>query len=159
MAEQYIIVKSTDDFSINVIFGILRKCGYNMAKKGLFHWIPSYSRKAIRKDCETKTVVLVHDDVINDYTSTFQMYVNTDGNLYVRKIATLPQFEGKGIGGRNLRYMEEFARQNGCEKICLDVYIRSKGAIGFYRHHGFVETGEKRSIRFKELIMEKRLLS
>ena len=158
MAEEYIIVNPSDDKSIDVIFRILRKCGYNLAKKGLFHWIPSYSRRAIKKDCETKTVVLVHDDEVKEYTSTFQMYVNKEGNLYVRKIATLPQFEGRGIGGRNLRFMEDFARQNGCKKICLDVYIRSKGAIGFYRHHGFVEIGEKRSIRFKELIMEKRLI-
>lgn len=157
MAEKYIIVKSSDNTYIDIIFKILRKCGYNLAKKGLFHWIPSYSRRAIKKDCENKTVVLVHDDAIKEYTSTFQMYVNSEGNLYVRKIATLPQFEGKGIGGRNLCYMEDFARQKGSPKICLDVYIRSKGAIGFYRHHGFVEKGEKRSIRFKELIMEKSL--
>ena len=157
MAEKYIVVRPSDNYYIDIIFRILRKCGYNMAKKGLFHWIPSYSRRAIRKDCETKTVVLVYDDAISEYTSTFQMYVNSEGNLYVRKIATLPQFEGKGIGGRNLRYMEQFARQKGCPKICLDVYIRSKGAIGFYRHHGFVEKGEKRSIRFKELIMEKQI--
>ena len=157
MAEEYIIVKSSDDKSIDIIFRILRKCGYNLAKKGLFHWIPSYSRRAIKKDCETKTVVLVHDNEVNEYTSTFQMYVNKEGNLYVRKIATLPQFEGRGIGGRNLRFMEDFARQNGCKKICLDVYIRSKGAIGFYRHHGFDEIGGKRSIRFKELIMEKEI--
>jgi ribosomal protein S18 acetylase RimI-like enzyme len=157
MSEEYFIVNPSDGKSIDIIFRILRKCGYNLAKKGLFHWIPFYPRRAIKKDCETKTVVLVHDNDVNEYTSTFQMYVNKEGNLYVRKIATLPQFEGKGIGGRNLRYMEDFARQKGCSKICLDVYVRSKGAIGFYRHHGFVETGAKQSIRFKELIMEKSL--
>lgn len=81
-----------------MIFRILRKCGYNMAKKFLFHWIPSYSRRKIRRDCEQKVVVLVRDEVLNTFTSTFQMYVNGEGNPYVRKIATAPEYEGRGIG-------------------------------------------------------------
>ena len=78
-------------------------------------------------------------------------------SLYIRKIATLPQYEGKGIGKRNLLYIEQFAIKNGCSRICLDVYIKSKGAISFYSHLGFKEVGTKRSIRFKELIMKKQL--
>jgi ribosomal protein S18 acetylase RimI-like enzyme len=157
MAEQYIIVKSTDTMYVDKIFRILRKCGYNMAKKFLFHWIPSYSRGKIRRDCDRYVVVLVHDDEVNDYTSTFQMYVDGNHNLYVRKIATAPEYEGKGIGRRNMLYMEEYARQQGCPKVCLDVYAKSKGAVAFYLHNGFKEVGTKRSIRFKELIMEKQL--
>lgn len=126
-------------------------------KKRLFHWIPSYSKRNIRKDCKNKTVVLVWNEELNDYTSTFQMYKKSGTSLYIRKIATLPKYEGKGIGKRNLLYMEQFAINNGCTKICLDVYIKSKGAISFYLHFGFKEVGIKRSIRFKELIMEKQL--
>lgn len=128
-----------------------------MAKRFLFHWIPSYSRKKIRRDCDNYLVMLVFDDEKNDYTSTFQMYINEDHNLCVRKIATLPSYEGNGIGGRNMKYMENYARQQNCSSICLDVYSKSKGAIGFYLHNGFKVVGTKRSIRFKELIMEKQL--
>ena len=67
------------------------------------------------------------------------------------------KYEGKGIGKRNLLYIEQFAIKNGCSRICLDVYIKSKGAISFYSHLGFKEVGTKRSIRFKELIMKKQL--
>lgn len=157
MSEKYIIVKSADAEYIDVIFKILRKCGYNMAKKFLFHWIPSYSRRKIRRDCEQKVVVLVKDEALNAFTSTFQMYVNDEGNLYVRKIATAPEYEGRGIGRRNMQYMEDYARRQGCPKIYLDVYSKSKGAINFYLHNEFKEVGTKRSIRFKELIMEKQL--
>lgn len=156
--DRFIIVDSRNSEYIGIIFHILRKCGYNMAlKKRLFHWIPSYSKRNIRKDCKNKTVVLVWSEELNDYTSTFQMYKKSGTSLYIRKIATLPKYEGKGIGKRNLLYMEQFAINNGCTKICLDVYIKSKGAISFYLHFGFKEIGIKRSIRFKELIMEKQL--
>lgn len=157
MSEKYIIVKSADAEYIDVIFKILRKCGYNMAKKFLFHWIPPYSKRKIQQDCEQKVVVLVRDEMQNAFTSTFQMYVNREGNLYVRKIATAPEYEGRGIGRRNMQYMETYARQHGCPKICLDVYSKSKGALSFYLHNGFKEVGTKRSIRFKEIIMEKNI--
>jgi hypothetical protein len=59
MADQseHIFVKSTDSQYVDIVFSILRKCGYNMARKGLFHWIPSYSKRAIRKDCMSHWVV------------------------------------------------------------------------------------------------------
>ena len=49
--------------------------------KRLFHWIPSYSKRNIRRDCQTKTVVLVWNEELNDYTSTFQMYKNSDSSF------------------------------------------------------------------------------
>ena len=155
--EKYIIVKETDAKYIDIIYGILRSCGWNMAKKGMFHWIPFYSKRSIRKDCQSKVVVLVWDDEQKDYTSTFQMYKMQNNNLYVRKIATLPEYEGRGIGKRNLLYMENYAKDNRCSKICLDVYRKSKRAIAFYEHANFNVVGTKRSIRFRELIMEKQI--
>lgn len=155
--DKYIIVNVRDTEYINVIYRILRRCSLNMALKGLFHWIPFYSKRAIRKDCANKVVILVWDKFLNNYTSTFQMYKTNDGNLYVRKIATLPCYEGQGIGKRNLLYMEQYAKDMECPKICLDVYEKSKGAIAFYENFGFKMVRTKRSIRFKELVMEKKI--
>ena len=155
--DSYIEVKAYDKQHIDTIYNILKACGINMAKKFLFHWIPFYSKKAIKNDCITKKVMLVYNNKLKDYTSTFQMQLNDSGDMYVRKIATFPQYEGNGIGRRNMGYMEEYAKANNCKRICLDVYIRSKNAINFYLHNGYNIIGTKRSIRFKELIMEKKL--
>lgn len=153
--EEYIVVKPTDGNYINEIYKILFLCGLNMAKQFLFHWIKPYSKAAIKKDCETKTVIIVKDKSTGIYTSTFQMYVNDDGNLYVRKIATRPDHEGKGIGKRNMQYMVAYAKDKGCSKVCLDVYKKSPRAVGFYKKFGFVVTGETTSRFFSEYIMEK----
>lgn len=159
MADQsdYIFVKSTDSHYVDIIFSILRKCGYNMARKGLFHWIPSYSRRAIRNDCRTHWVVLVYDKSLNTFTSTVQMVKRNDSELYLRKLATLPEYEGRGIGSSNLLFAESFAKENGFTKTKLDVYFKSEHAISLYRRFGYQVIGTKRSVRFKELIMEKAL--
>lgn len=154
-AVEYIFVKSTDSSYIDTIFSILRRCGYNMAKKGLFHWIPSYSRRSIRKDCKKNWVVLVYDRTLESFTSTFQMVRMSDSMMYFRKLATLPKFEGRGIGKANLAYMESFAKEQGCSKASLDVYVKSIHAISLYRRLGYQVIGTKRSVRFKELMMEK----
>ncbi len=152
---QYIIVQAPDKEYVDAVHRILKRSGIALAKKGYFHWIPFYSRRAIRRDCADKQVVLVKDLATGSYTSTFQVYKTADGNLYLRKLATDPAFEGRGIARSNFEYVEAFAREKGCPKICLDVYIRSQKVISFYERMGFVVTGTRRSIRFKELIMEK----
>lgn len=153
--EEYIIVKRTDEAYINEIYKILFRCGINMAKKFMFHWLKPYSKSSIKNDCDTKRVVLVKDNETGRYTSTFQMYIDDLGNLYVRKIATSPEFEGKGIGKINMKYMENYANEHKCPKLCLDVYKKSARAINFYKKCGFSIVGERKSRFFSEYIMEK----
>ena len=155
---QFIFVKPEDTVYVNAIYRILKRCGIALLKKGYFHWIPFYSKQAIRRDCSGKCVVLVKDLVSDMYTSTFQMSQMEDERLYLRKLATDPLFEGQGIAKENLVYVEAFARDHHCSKIRLDVYIRSKKVIALYEKVGFVVVGTKRSIRFKELIMEKTIV-
>lgn len=155
---KYIFVKDIDKELINVIHRILFRCGLKMARQFLFHWIPPYSKRAIRRDCRKKNVILVWDENLHDYTSTFQMTLTESKELYVGKIATAPQYEGKGIGRSNMLFMERFAQKHNCKKIELDVYAKSKHAISFYKRNGFKITGEKKTIRFKEYVMEKQLL-
>lgn len=154
---EYIFVKSSDKELVNAIYRILFRCGIKMAKQFLFHWIPPYSKRAIRNACESKYVVIVKDNVLKEFTSTFQMSVQEDKSLYVGKIATDPKFEGKGVGKTNMLFMEQFAKEKGCFSIKLDVYVKSKHAVTFYERNGFQTVGTKRSIRFKELVMQKEI--
>lgn len=158
MPSQYIIVKDRDKEYISVIFKILLSCGIDMARKGLFHWLPPYPKRAIRRDCNSNSVFVVFDETLAAYSSTFQLHANEDGSLSVYKLATLPRFKGKGVGGNNLSFIEEYARSSGCHKITFDVYIKSKDALAFYKKHGFEIVGHNHSLRFKEFVMEKVVL-
>ena len=157
--ERYIFVKPTDEDLINAVHRILFRCGIKMARHFLFHWIPPYSKKAIRRDCRSKYVVIARDDSQDVFTSTFQMKPDKGHSLFVGKIATDPKFEGRGIGKDNMLFMEHFAREHGCRSIRLDVYVRSKQAVRFYQNSGFAIVGTKRSVRFKVYVMEKPLNS
>lgn len=155
---RYILVDFDDDFLINKIFEILDCCGNQMYEDfGLNHWLPSYSLNAIRNDCFNKFVFIVFDDEKKRYVATFQMYIKENNSLYIRKVATHPDYYGKGVGGKNLDFIESFAKKLGLSSICLDVYNKSVQAIRFYLSKGFWVTGKKTTRRFEVLLMKKEI--
>ena len=152
---RYLFIEPSDKDQIKAIHRILFRCGIHMARHFLFHWLPPYPKRAIRRDCNSKAVVIVREESSNEYTSTFQMWKGNEQTLQVGKIATDPKYWGKGIGKANMLFMEKYARGNGYDRIDLEVYSKSNKAISFYEHLGYRIIGTKRSIRFKVFIMEK----
>lgn len=155
---RYILVSAEDKELLGHVFDILNGCGEQMFKvRGLEHWLPPYPVEAIGKDCVDKLVFLVFDTEKDKYVSTFQMYKNENGSLYIRKVATHPDYHGHGIGKKNLAFMESFARRMGMSAMELDVYDKSEQAVRFYLSNGFVVTGKKETRRFEVLLMRKEI--
>ncbi|MFN8276191.1 MAG: GNAT family N-acetyltransferase [Chitinophagales bacterium] len=60
-------------------------------------------------------------------------------NLYVDDLITLPEFRGKGYATALLRFMEQYAREQGCENIHLDSGYQAERyeAHRLYLNHGY----------------------
>lgn len=140
---------------IDSIYNILYKCGQDMyEKKGLTHWKRPYSKECIEKDICNKNVFLVSDDY--GYVATFTVTLS-DEDLYLSKLAVLPEYAGKGIGKLCMNYIERYAKERNISLMKLDVYDKSESAIGFYKGLGFSVTGKKPTTNFVVLLMEKRI--
>jgi ribosomal protein S18 acetylase RimI-like enzyme len=59
--------------------------------------------------------------------------------LHLHKLYVLPQFQGKGLGGRLLEHALQSASQAGCRRVQLHVNKGNHRAIACYRRHGFVQ--------------------
>jgi len=59
--------------------------------------------------------------------------------LYVHKLYVLPQFQGKGLGGRLLEHAFQAATQAGCRSVRLHVNKGNHRAIACYHRHGFLQ--------------------
>jgi len=57
--------------------------------------------------------------------------------LNLHDLAVLPDYRGRGIGSQLLAAVEEFARQQGCCKITLEVLDRNATASRVYAAAGF----------------------
>ena len=154
-------LKKLDILGLNAVSGILYSCGQNMAEKyDLHHWDNSHLNTwAILVYCLIKynihiCIYLVYKD--DRPVATFQ--VRKTGNaLQFYKLATLPQYEGQGIGSFCIEQIETIGREFRCSAITCEVYAESKHAICFYEHNGFEKVGTKRTRKYEEVIMKKSL--
>lgn len=151
-------IKKVHWFDLEAIFSvaeILNKCGKNMAQKyGLHHWDNTKIKSLVIVGmCVLKNdVYLIVSDNVS--VATFQVKCNKD-TLFFEKLAVLPAYAGKGLGGYCLKIIENKAKQLHMKKIRMKVYDKSQHAIDFYLHKGYSQVGVSGTLKYKELVMEK----
>jgi ribosomal protein S18 acetylase RimI-like enzyme len=71
-------------------------------------------------------------------------------------IAVLPEYEGRGVGGRLMALAEEWLAASGCQRAWLttdlDTTLR---AYGFYRKRGWTDWKIERGNRYMELSLSR----
>lgn len=161
-------VFQNEDKKIFEVYEIIRISGEHMYKEqGLIHWKDPYPIDSIKKNCEEREVFLVKELDMGIFVHTFQLEFNHEYNqlennegkkiCVVNKFATLPNVAGNGIGKLSMNYIEEYCKDLGISKICLDVYDKSEHAINFYKKRGFIVTGTKPTRHFTVYLMEKQI--
>lgn len=136
---------------------ILYRCGKDMAQKeNLRHWDNSHLKNLIIVAlCVLKnTLYLVSADGVP--AATFQ--TKKIGEKYrFQKLATDPDFSGRGIGSFCMSEIEKQAADAGCKTVTLEVYEKSLHAKAFYEHRGYTVTDRISTLKYSELVMEKTL--
>lgn len=85
----------------------------------------------------------------------FSMADRTTGELLV--IAVLPEYEGKGVGGRLMALAEDWLAASGCTRAWLTTDVdTSLRAYGFYRKRGWTDWKLERDLRWMELDLRSR---
>ena len=98
-----------------------------------------YSLERLRRDWTSG--VVFHWPIV-DQIPVGYMATQTDPSaavLYVHKLYVLPQFQGKGLGGRLLEHAFQAATQAGCRTVRLHVNKGNLRAIACYHRHGFLK--------------------
>jgi ribosomal protein S18 acetylase RimI-like enzyme len=73
---------------------------------------------------------ILFDRIIPDVDST---------TLYIKHLATLREFQNKGLATRLLEFCDQSARNRKLSNLVLDVEIENTAAKQFYEHNGFQE--------------------
>lgn len=143
--------------NLNIVAHILNACGKDMANKyNLHHWDNVYVKTLVIVGlCNLKNnVYILFDDC--KAVATF-MTKQRGEDLHFEKLGTLPSESGKGIGSFCMNKIEEIAKSANCKKVVMEVYEPSQHAISFYKHKGYDVIGITDTLKYKELIMEKRI--
>lgn len=80
----------------------------------------------------------------------FAMADRATGEFLV--IAVLPEYEGKGVGGRLISLAKEWLAASGCRRAWLTTDLdTSLRAYGFYRKYGWTDWKTERGLRWMQL--------
>jgi len=80
----------------------------------------------------------------------FSIADRSTGELAV--VAVLPEYEGRGIGGRLMSLVESWLWKSGCTRAWLTTDVdTSLRAYGFYRHRGWTDWKLEKGLRWMEL--------
>lgn len=72
--------------------------------------------------------------VIHDNTQS--LHLQRIKTLYIDDLCVDENARGKGVGKRLYEYIVEYARQQGCHNLTLNVRECNRNALGFYRRMG-----------------------
>lgn len=63
--------------------------------------------------------------------------------MYIDTIGNDENYRNCGIGKKMIKYIFNYAKENGCNRVELQVNTNNKNAIGFYEHLGMKEKSRR----------------
>lgn len=81
----------------------------------------------------------------HDLPADFKMFSDVEsqpGEWYLDSLAVDPAYQGHGVGGQLLDYLNDYLKAKGETVISLNVDLGNPKAKRVYSHHGFVKEGE-----------------
>jgi N-acetylglutamate synthase-like GNAT family acetyltransferase len=114
------------------------------------NFLDSYTREAFRDTVPTLEDVrerfhsmslFVAEDRQRKVIGTVAWYLKSREEGYLRGMAVLPEWQGKGVAQQLLQTAEADIRSHGCSRVGLDTTDPLERAIHFYEKQGYRRTG------------------
>ncbi|WP_033168302.1 GNAT family N-acetyltransferase [Clostridium sp. KNHs205] len=128
------------------IITVLDEVTLRLLEKGIPQWNYPWYREEIEKDLQSQYVVREEGRVIAVFSlkpldRCFDHESQSKEDYYLHRIAVLPEYQGKGIGEKILRYVQKFSVKHK-KNIYLDCYQGNKKLRQFYEKAGFYYQGD-----------------
>jgi len=94
----------------------------------------------VRSRFHTMSLFVAEDD-LRHVIGTVAYYLRSPEEGYIRGMAVLAEWQGKGVAQKLLATAEEAIRSRGCRRVGLDTTDPLKRAIRFYEKQGYRRTG------------------
>ncbi len=128
-------------------------CAQHMIGNNIYQWNEDYpSKEAFLKDIERgELFVLEHNSLIqgcitisslmDEEYAPVQWLTPNDNNLYIHRLAVLPELQGKGKARLLMDKAESKGRVEGYVSIRLDTFSKNERNQRFYEARGYEKLG------------------
>lgn len=139
---------------LSSILDIISNCIKYMKSQGIYQWDKFYPNSdIIENDIEREHSYVLKDNdkciayvAINGEQSPEYSQINwfTDGRkvLVIHRLSVHPEFQGKGIAKKILKFIEDFAAENDYSSIRLDAYSGNEKALKLYENFDYKKVGQ-----------------
>jgi ribosomal protein S18 acetylase RimI-like enzyme len=136
------------------ILQLTKACAEAMIEKGIYQWNENYpSRSAFEKDVREKSlyVLIIVGQIVGTVVISSKMdqeYVPVSwlspnhNNIYIHRLAVLPEHQGKGHAQRMMDFAERYAREKGYISVRLDTFSQNRRNQVFYETRGYQRLGD-----------------
>lgn len=148
------MIRKAQISEIDYLTDLVKQCGAHMRANGIVQWLEGYpNRDIIEEDVHEGSVFVLEEDnlikamvVLNEkqdaeYQELKWLTDSTSRNLVVHRLATLPNFQGQGLGSKLMQFAEQYAKENSYDSIRLDTFSQNEGNIAYYKKRDYIEIG------------------
>lgn len=139
---------------IRDILCVTRDCAEFMIKNGIYQWNQFYpSRNIFENDIARSELFVLEKDsriigtlvissLMDEEYLPVQWLTPNYKNIYVHRLAVLPEFQGKGYARKLMDFAENYAKEGGYISIRLDTFSQNKRNQKFYETRGYQKLGD-----------------
>ncbi len=139
---------------IDTILKITKACAIDMVSKNIHQWNSFYPNRDAFENDVSRNELYVLEDGFNilgcmvlsklmdvEYQSVNWLTPNTK-NLYIHRLAILPEYQGKGLAQKLMDFAENFGIRNNFTSMRLDTFSKNARNQKFYELRGYTKLGE-----------------
>ena len=141
-------IRLAEEDDIRIIVELLNKVTLNLHQKNINQWIYPWDFEEINIGIKNKnTYVIAIDKLIvgtfsvKDMDMNAVLQISNPNNLYLYRIAILPEYQGKNIGFKVINYAFQISR-NLRKTLYLDCWAGNIKLKNFYSKTGFHYCGD-----------------
>jgi len=129
-------------------------CAKSLQQQNIFQWNEHYpSLEKLQNDIEKQELyvfekenriiaIIVLTPNMDEVYRNINWLSKTGNNLYVHRLATHPEFWGKGYARKMMDFAEEFAKNKNFTSIRLDTFSKNIRNQKFYEARGYTKLGD-----------------
>lgn len=139
---------------LNEIKKLTEACAEGLQQQNIFQWNEDYpSREKLENDIKREELfvyehinriiaIIVLTPKMDDVYRNISWLTETGNNLYVHRLATHPDFWGRGYARKMMDFAEDFAKTGNFISIRLDTFSQNKRNQKFYEARGYRRLGD-----------------
>ena len=147
------MIRKAIKHDLKKILEITNECAKKMISENIYQWNEFYpSIEVFEKDLDSESLYVIEYKKniigcisISDYKDIEYENIawkTEDHNIYIHRLAVLPEFQGMGYAQKMMSYAEDYARKKLYYSVRLDTFSKNLKNQKFYEQRGYIKLGE-----------------